>query len=114
LRNPQCAEQIRFDLRARFCFADFLDRAEASIAGVVHDDVNPTEPFVRGFEGSEDGGTIVHIEVQSEDSVTVFRNEFVESAGVACRRHDAIAAFECGVRPDASEPTRRTGDEPNF
>ena len=55
LRHPQGAEQICFDLGARFVFAHFLDRAEQSVAGIVDDDIEPAEAAMRICDGCIDG-----------------------------------------------------------
>ena len=54
LGNPKGAEQIGFDLVARFGFAYFLDRAEQAVAGVVDHDIEPAEPRMRLGDGRVD------------------------------------------------------------
>ena len=44
LGDPQCAEQVRLELRPGLAFGDLFDHSEQPVSGVVDRDVDPTEP----------------------------------------------------------------------
>ena len=103
LRHPQRAEQVCFDLGARFLFAHFLDRAEQSVAGIVDDDIKPAEAAMRLRDCRIDGGLVGHVELDRGDPVAVFLDKVRERAGVARSRSDPVAARQRCLGPDAAK-----------
>ena len=103
LRHPQRAEQVCFDLGARFVFTHFLDRAEQSVAGIVDDDIKPAEAAMRIRDGGIDGGLVVDVEPDRGNAVAVFLDEVRERGDVAGRRGDPVAARQRRLGPDAAK-----------
>lgn len=103
LRDPQRAEDVRLDLRARFVLGDLFEHSELSVAGVVDDDVEPPEMVVGRLHRGEIGVTIRHVECQREQRITELGGEVVQRGHVAGGSGHLIAALQGRDRPFATE-----------
>jgi hypothetical protein len=81
----------------------FLDRAEQSVAGIVHEHVKPAECL----DGLCDRGLgcrrIRHVERQGDHAAAERLSHFSDRFDIAGRRVDLIAALCCSEREPLAE-----------
>ena len=87
LGDPQSAEHVGLDLVARLLLGQLLDEAEVAVAGVVDDDVEPSEVVVRLLDRGEVRVAVGHVELNRQKRVAELRGR---SSSVAVLR--AVAA----------------------
>jgi hypothetical protein len=90
------AEEVGLHDRARPCFGCLLDRANDAVAGIVDQDINPSEPRQRGGDGSFDAFRAIDIELKGQHAIGCFGDQFLELRDVAASR-DHVAAARQGV-----------------
>lgn len=96
---------------ARLLLGELLDHAHRDVAGVVDDDVEPTEVLDGGCHGCLDRGPVGDVDREGEDTVVVTDVEAVERRR-AGGGDDSIAAVEGGCGEGAADATAGTRDEP--
>ena len=114
LSDPQRSEYVRLDLVAGVLLGELLDEAELAVAGVVDDDVQPSEMVVRLLDRGEVRRAVGDIQLDRQDRVAVGVHQIGQRRGIARRGRDLVAPLQCSDGPFPSEAPRGTGDKPNF
>jgi hypothetical protein len=114
LRYPKRAEEVGFQLRARFGLAHLFDRAEEAVAGIVDGDVDAPEASDRLRHGGIDRGLVRHVELYCRRTISVTLFECTYGSCVARRCCYAITSLERRLGPNAAKSFRRARNKPNF
>nr|ANY57991.1 LysR transcriptional regulator [uncultured bacterium] len=114
LRDPHRAEEVGLHLLPQFAFREFLDHAEVAVARVVDDDVDAPEVLGRAVDRREDALPVGDVEPQRQHGAGEAFLQVPQLFGVAGGGDDAVTPFQRGLRPQATEAGRRSGDEPDF
>src|SRR5579863_488207 len=103
LGDPQGAEQIGFDLRARLSLAYFLDGAEETIPSIVDHHVQTAEAPMGGSDGCVDRRLVRNIERERRHLIAVALDQWCECLHVSRRCGHPISARQRCLCPDATE-----------
>ena len=107
------AEQQRLDLVADLFGAELLEKTGVEVAGVIDQDVDPTELA----DGRLDCGLGVlgvgHVELDAQQ-VVVVSDRRRDLPGVAAGGDDGVAGGQCGLGDVDAQATACAGDEPNL
>ena len=114
LGDPQRAEHVRLELVARVGLGQFLDHAELAVAGVVDDDVEPSEVPGGQFHRREVRRAVVDVQLQRQQRVAELLAQVIQRGGVARGGGHLVSALQRGDRPLASEAFRCSRDEPGL
>src|ERR1700722_13038765 len=112
--DGKCAKDIRVIKSPDLVRAGFFNRADQGIAGVIENDVETPEAIVSLCHGGLHLIGFGYIEFQSQSVCAVLVFEIGNAFQRACGSCDLIAAFQRGFGPNASKPSRRARDEPDF
>jgi hypothetical protein len=102
---------VQVEQAPQLLIGGLLDGAHLRAAGVVDQDVDPSEALNGGGDRRLALAGVGH--VQGEESDVAASLEVAQRVCVSRRGRDTVAALQRGVHQLAPEPTRRPGDQPN-
>ncbi len=104
LGNPQCAEQIGFDLRPGVGFADFLNGSEQAISGIVDRDIDAAEALLRQRDRAKYRRPIRHVEGDRHDPLAEALDQRRQRLQIARSGRDLIARASAACAQTRPKP----------
>jgi len=114
LGDPEGAEDVRLQLIAKLLLRELFDQPELPVARVVDHDVQAAEMLLRLVDRGEARRTVLHVEREGEDAISVFGNEIPQGTRIARGGSHFVATVEGCDCPFTSEAARCAGNEPHL
>jgi hypothetical protein len=111
-RDRHKVEYVHVELVAHDVHRRRLDRSLHTIAGVVDQDIDRSEPFLDAADGRARIAVVTHVQ---QDAVRSLGSQALEEAqvlGPPKRSDDPVALRKHSLGQRAAEPTARSRDEP--